>query len=98
MSSIRDIKSYADLRDYVSPAAFTTAMNYLAWHNRLKMTAMLEPWKALVVAMACENQPLDKLQYFAVKTFCEESLDQPPDSVEGYRELGARLERHLRGE
>ena len=97
MSSISNLRTYADLREYTSPAAFTSAMNFLAWHNRLKMTAMLEPWKALVVAIACESRPIDQLQYSAVKAYCTESLTTPPKSLEGYRDQGERLEKFLFG-
>jgi len=95
MRPVSKITSYVDIREYVSPAAFTSAMNFLAWHNRLKMTAMLEPWKALVVAQACEARPLNPLEYNTVKAFCAEVPSACPQSIEHVRELSARLEAAL---
>jgi hypothetical protein len=95
MRPVSKITSYVDIRDYVSPAAFTSAMNFLAWHNRLQMTAMLEPWKALVIAQVCEARPLDPLEYTTVKVFCSEQLTQCPRTLELMRELSARLEDSL---
>jgi hypothetical protein len=98
MASIKNLRTYAELREFVSPGAFTSAMNFLAWHNRLKMTHMLEPWKALVVAFASETRPPDPLQYPALKSFCTSSLTEVPATVEECRELGARLESFLQGQ
>jgi len=92
MRPVSKITSYVDIREYVSPAAFTSAMNFLAWHNRLKMTAMLEPWKALVIAQACETRPLDPLEYSAVRDFCTEQLTACPRTIDHIREMSARLE------
>ena len=95
MRAISKITSYVDIREYVSPAAFTSAMNFLAWHNRLKMTHMLEPWKALVIAEVCEARPLDPLEYATVKTFCSEKMPCCPQTIDQVHELSARLEAAL---
>lgn len=95
MRPISKITSYVDIREYVSQAAFTSAMNFLAWHNRLKMTHMLEPWKALVIAQVCEARPLDPLEYTTVKTYCAEQLTTCPQTLDQIREMSALLETSL---
>jgi len=97
MDDIRKLKSYADIRRHVSPAAFTDAMNYLAWHNRLKMTPMLPVWQALVVALFCEKKTIDHMLYRGIKSFLDENGQAPPEDLEGCRILGDKLAAYLEG-
>ena len=61
MNDRATLKSHNDLRALVSPEAFTAAMNFVAWHNRLTMTPMLTTWQALVVAYTHECYHFDFL-------------------------------------
>lgn len=97
MEDIQKLKSYADLRKYVSPEAFTSAMNYLAWHNRLKMTAMLPVPQALVVALYCDQKPLDPLLYKSVKAFLDKSGKQTPEGLDDCRKEAGDMAAFLAG-
>ena len=95
MCRIEDIKAYADIRRLVSAEAFTPAMSFASWHNRLKMTATLDLWKALVVAFACEKAPVDQLQYSATKRFLDRVVAGVPTSVDDCRAISEELQKHL---
>ena len=97
MDDVQKLKSYADLKRHVSPEAFTGAMNYLAWHNRLKMTPMLPVWQALVVAFLCEKKPIDQMLYRGIKTFLDENNAAVPSDIESCRQLAENLAAHLSG-
>jgi len=91
MSDVLQLKAYSDIRRYVSPGAFASAMNFLAWHNRLKMTHMLDPWQALVIACAAESQAIDRLQYSALKRFLDSHREPKCDTLESCRTLAGEL-------
>jgi hypothetical protein len=73
MHDLSDLRSYADIRKYAPVAVFGQAMSFIAWHNRLAMTPMLEPWEALVITLTYEQRPIDGMFYTAVKAFLEET-------------------------
>ena len=91
MSIQTELRTYSDLRKLVSPSSFTAAMGYLSWHNRLTMTAMLEPWQALVVALACDRKSIDGLLFGAVKAFLDEHQKADPQTVDDCRALAEQL-------
>lgn len=97
MPSLDKMTSYADIRNVVTPEAFTMTMQFLAWHNRLKMTDMMEVWRALIVAFACEQQPLDQLSYRGVKSYFEEHRIERPASIADAKATGHRLAAYLGG-
>lgn len=97
MDDVQKLKSYADLKRHVSPAAFTGAMNYLAWHNRLKMTPMLPVRQALVVAFLCEKKPIDPMLYRGIKSFLDENNKEAPSDIESCRRLADDLAAQLSG-
>ena len=97
MDDIARLKSYADLKRHVSPSAFTAAMNFLAWHNRLKMTAMLPVPQALIVALMAEQRPLDPMVYQGIKGFLFENVKDPPESIDDCRRLAGELVAYLKG-
>lgn len=91
MSIQHDLRTYNDLRKYVDPSTFVAAMAYLSWHNRLTMTAMLETWQALVVALAFEQRSIDGLLFNGIKTFLDENLKADPQNLDDCRRLAAQL-------
>ncbi|MCP4685871.1 MAG: hypothetical protein GY867_10560 [bacterium] len=98
MEDIQKLKSYADLRRLVAPDAFAAAMNYLAWHNRLKMTAMLPVRQALVIAFLADRKPIDQMLFPSVKTFLDENGKSLPASIDGCRLRADELARFLAGQ
>ncbi|MBD3258916.1 hypothetical protein GF377_10815 [candidate division GN15 bacterium] len=98
MTSVEKLRSYADIRDLVEPDAFTLTMQFLAWYNRQKMTDMMEVWRALAVAYACEQHPIDQLTYSGVQNYFQERSLDPPATVSGCKEIGNDLARYLNGE
>jgi hypothetical protein len=90
-----EIKSYAQIRRHATPEAFVAAMAFISWHNRLTFTSMLEPWQGLVVAMLCEERLIEGLQFQAIKTWFEQSIDPPPASVEECHKRAKALLAHL---
>ena len=97
MVSLGKITSYADIRNLVQPEAFTLTMQFLAWHNRLKMTPMMEVWRALAVAYACEQHPLDQLTYRGVKNFFDRYEVSAPACIADCKTIGNRLADFLSG-
>ena len=97
MEDIQKLKSYADLRRLVSPDAFIATMDYLVWHNRLKMTAMLPVRQALVVAFLCEQRPIDKMLYSSIKAFLADREKLSLENVDDCRKLAGELATHLAG-
>lgn len=97
MTDLRTIRAYVDIRGQISPEAFTQTMNFVAWHNRLKMTPALELWKALAIGIACEQRPIDSLQYSAVKRFLGREVTEVPERIEDCRGLAEQLLEHLSG-
>ena len=95
MSISDELKNYSDIRRHTTPSAFTAALAFISWHNRLTFTAMLEPWQALVVAMACEQRPIEGLQFQAVKNWLEKTATPVPESLEECRERAGALLQHL---
>jgi hypothetical protein len=95
MTSIGKLTSYADIRDLVQPDAFTLTMQFLAWHNRRKMTPMMEVWRALAVAYACEERPLEQILYQGVKNFFDENQVEQPARVSDCKAIGLRLAEYL---
>ncbi len=91
----QSLKSYHDIRKLVSPGAFRCATNYMAWHNRLAMTEMLEVWEGLVVALACEQKPIDELQYSSTKSFLDQSRSDSPTTMLECQMRAELLARHL---
>ncbi len=91
MSIQTDLRTYHDIRKLVTPSAFTGSMAYISWHNRLAMTAMLETWQALVVALVFEKKAIDGLLFSAVKAFLDENLKVEPQTLEDCRMLAAQL-------
>jgi hypothetical protein len=85
------LKSYSDIRKLASPAAFTAAMSYMTWHNRLTMTAMLETWQALVVTLAYEKKSIDGLTFSAVKAFLDSHIEADPQTLDDCRRLADQL-------
>ena len=96
MDDIGSLKTYSDLRRFVSQPAFTRTMNFLAWHNRQKMTPMMEPWQALTVAFFIEEAPLEPAWYPAVKLFFGQHQGRPPISIEECRQRADELGKFLR--
>jgi hypothetical protein len=86
-----ELKNYSDIRKHVSPAAFTAAMGYISWHNRLAMTAMLETWQALVVTLVFEKKSVDGLLFGGVKAFVDAHSDADPQSLDECRRLADQL-------
>jgi hypothetical protein len=86
-----ELKSYSDIRKYVSPAAFTAAMGYISWHNRLSMTDMLETWQALVVTLAFEKRSIDGLLFGGVKSFLDARTGADPQSLDDCQQLADQL-------
>jgi hypothetical protein len=97
MEDIQKLNSYADLRRLVSPEAFTATMNYLTWHNRLKMTAMLPVWQALVIGFLCDQRPIDNMLYSSIKAFLAGNKKLKPGRVDDCRKLAGELAAHLAG-
>lgn len=77
MTDLNKLRSYADIRKFADPAAFSRAMNFIAWHNRLTFTPMLEPTEALVVTLMYEQKELDGMFFTALKTMLEEVRSEP---------------------
>lgn len=86
-----ELKSYSDIRKFASPGAFSQAMSYISWHNRLTLTHMLLPWEALVVTLAYEQKSLDTLQYQGIKSFLDSTREVQPKSLEECQERAGRL-------
>jgi hypothetical protein len=91
-----ELKSYSQIRRHTTPEAFVAAMAFISWHNRLTFTGMLEPWQGLVVAMVCEERPIEGLQFQAIKTWFEQSVDPPPASAEECHGRAKALGVHLK--
>ena len=88
---LSDIASYADLRRLVSPATFTHLMNYLEWHNQQQQTAPMAIEQAVVVALAFERKPVDRMLYGSIKGFFAEQQPAMPESLENCRTLADQL-------
>lgn len=82
----------------MSREVFNSAMQYIAWHNRLQMTPIVTLPQAVCVAFALEETSLDALQYTAVKSFIARFIDAPPRSLQDCREAGRKLTSYLKGE
>lgn len=68
---IESLKSYNDLRRLFSPPIFRATMHFLAWHNRLSMTAMLEMDEAVTAACILEHELLDEFSYPRMKQYLD---------------------------
>ncbi|MFZ1683414.1 MAG: hypothetical protein WAU88_04705 [Candidatus Zixiibacteriota bacterium] len=90
-----EIKSYGQIRRHTTPEAFVAAMAFVSWHNRLTFTSMLEPWQGLVVAMVCEERQIEGMQFQAIKTWFEQSIDPPPASDVECQQRATALGAHL---
>jgi hypothetical protein len=95
--ALSGLAAYGDLRRFVSPEAFTQTMNFLAWHNRQKMTSMLEVWQVLVVAFVVEKYPIDNWLYPAIKSFFHQFKSDPPQTIDDCRSLADDLIKLLSG-
>ena len=97
MADLSTFQSYADLRRALSPDAYVSTMNYLVWHNRLKMTAMLPVWQALAIGFLCDQRPVDRTLYRSIKAFLYENGTEAPESIDGCRRLADDLAAYLAG-
>jgi hypothetical protein len=95
VTPITDLKHYNDIRKHVPSEVFRAATTYMSWHNRLTMTAMLEVWEALIVALVYQQKPIDDLQFSGVKSFLDSSRTTPPATVEECRKRSADLITYL---
>lgn len=91
MLSLADIRSYADIRRLVSPAAFSVGMEFIAWHNQQRQTPPLPLWQAIVVAYACDARPIDRMLFGSIKTFLRERDELQPGELAGCRIVTAAL-------
>ena len=82
MDKLDSLKSYRDLRQLVPQETFTQTMNFLSWHNRQRMTPMMEVWQGLVVALAMEKGAINSSQYQAVKSFFQQYKGESPKTVD----------------
>jgi hypothetical protein len=97
MTGIGELHSYAELRPLIPPAAFKQTMNFLAWHNRQKMTPMLEVWQALIVGLAFESadRQIDSTLYPVISKFLRQSAILTPLSLESARQSAQKLASEL---
>jgi hypothetical protein len=95
MTDLTNIRAYADIRKLLAPDAFTQTMNFVSWHNRLKMTASLDLWKALTVGLACETKLLDSLQFSAAKRYLDREVTTVPEQIDECRTIAAGLQDYL---
>jgi len=95
MDMLDSLKSYRDLRQLVPQETFTQTMNFLSWHNRQRMTPMMEVWQGLVVALAMEKGVINSSQYQAVKSFFQQYNGAPPKTVDGGWSVAEDLRKYL---
>jgi hypothetical protein len=65
-----EMKSYNDLRKHFPRDIFQQVMQYIAWQNRLSMTAIVTLSQALSLAQLLESHPekmIDEFQYAVIK-------------------------------
>lgn len=91
MSSLAEIQSYADIRRLVSPAAFVSCMEFVAWHNQQRKTAPLAIWQAVVVAYACDARTIDRMLYGSIHQFLHERDQVEPVALDACRAATAAL-------
>jgi hypothetical protein len=97
MKPVVNLRTYGDIRSFVNPKAFQSAMSYISWHNRLTMTPMLEVWEALIVSLAFEQKPIEPFLFGAVKNFLDTQIPLPPGSVDDCQKLSVKLWDFLAG-
>ena len=73
------------------------AMSFIAWHNRLTFTPMLEPTEALVVTLMYEQKELDGMFFTALKTMLEEVRSEPILNLEQAKARAEELLTRLNG-
>jgi len=95
MDMLDSLKSYRDLRQLVPQETFTQTMNFLSWHNRQRMTPMMEVWQGLVVALAMEKGAINSSQYQAVKSFFQQYNGEPPKTVDDGWSVAEDLRKYL---
>ncbi len=97
MTDLNKLRSYADIRKFADPSAFSRAMSFIAWHNRLTFTPMLEPTEALVVTLMFEQKELDGMFFTALKTMLEEVRSEPILNFEQAKARAGELLTRLNG-
>ena len=95
MDMLDSLKSYRDLRQLVPQETFTQTMNFLSWHNRQRMTPMMEVWQGLVVALAMEKGTINNSQYQAVKSFFQQYNGESPKTVDDGWSVAEDLRKYL---
>jgi hypothetical protein len=97
MTLVSDLKHYNDLRKFVPFDVFRAATTYISWHNRLTMTAMLEVWEALIVALVYEKMPIDELMFSTIKSHLDSTRPTEPATIDDCRLRAGQLIDLLRG-
>ncbi len=80
------MKSYNDLRKQFPRDIFQQVMQYIAWQNRLSMTAIVTLPQAIALAQLLESHPgkmIDEFQYAVIKeTFLNNpNVEQDSDQI-----------------
>jgi hypothetical protein len=91
MTELSDLTTYHDLKKIVDRATFTRAMTYVAWHNRLAMTPLLELWQATVITLLFQKQEVSADRYHDVKDFLLFEGRQPPKTMGDCSALAIQL-------
>ena len=91
-----DLKHYNDIRKFVPFDVFRAASTYISWHNRLTMTAMLEVWEALVVALVYQKMPIDELMFSTIKSYLDSTRPTEPATIDDCRIRAAQLAEMLK--
>ncbi|MEK7774254.1 MAG: hypothetical protein AAB305_00005 [Candidatus Zixiibacteriota bacterium] len=92
MTELNDLKTYHDLKEIFDREVFTRAMTYVAWHNRLPMTHLLELWQAAMVGFLCRRREILDEQYHDIKDFLLHEGHRTPQTLADCESLAIQLE------
>lgn len=83
---LQQVKSYNDLRRHFTRDIFQQVMQYIAWQNRLSMTAIVTVPQAIALAQLLESHPgkmIDEFKYAVIKEIllAHPSIEQNSDQI-----------------
>jgi len=92
MTELKALITYHDLKKIFDREVFTRTMTYVAWHNRLPMTHLLELWQAVVVGFLCRRQNIPEERYHDIKDSLLYEGHRTPQSLADCEAMAAQLE------
>lgn len=91
MAELNDLRTYHDIKSALNTDIFTRTMTYVAWHNRLPMTHLLEIWQALVVGFALQRREIPFERFLDVKDYLLFDGHHIPENLAECRKMAEQL-------